>query len=629
MKKNTAYWIAFSFCILAHLSCQQEEKTSLSQPNILWITSEDMNAFLGAYGDELAVTPNLDRLASEGVLYRNAFATAPVCSPSRSCIITGLYATTLGTQHLRSEIAVPEVVKGFPKYLREAGYYCTNNGKEDYNFVDPEIWDESSGKAHWRNREEGRPFFSVFNIETTHQSKIFGSDSLFYERFGKHIAESVRHEPEAMNVPPYHFDSPEVRKLWTRYYDLVTLMDQQAGEILKELEEDGLTEETIIFYYADHGTGMPRSKRALYDSGLKVPLIIKAPQKWREALGLPAGTEKNDLVSFVDFAPTILSLAGIKIPDHMQGIAFLGEQKTKQSFVFGHSDRVDEAYEIARTVRGERYRYIRNYLPQLPLIQDNFYTDQSEIMQELRRIRALGDLTPAQAAMWQERRPPEEFYDTQNDPYEVNNLADSPEHRERLLEMRAAQKQWALRTFDSGLLHESDMHDIAVGSTIYEAIRQADQFPLAEILDITDQMLTQDVDVASLKALLKDERPPIRYWAAMSSHIQGWTDPSISAALSGLLQDPVASVRLTAAQALCSRGDCADALPVVLQALQSSNKMSRLLAARTFEELIHQADPIVEEVEALTAENCPQEDWNQYYELYTCWALEEAFKKTD
>jgi N-sulfoglucosamine sulfohydrolase len=626
MVKNFLH-VALFFQLLITFSCRQPSGSFLSHPNILWITSEDMNPFLGAYGDSLARTPNLDKLAGEGVLYRNAFATAPVCSPSRSCIITGVYATSLGTQHLRSEITIPEQIRGFPKYLREAGYYCTNNVKEDYNFTDTTIWDESSATAHWRNRAEGQPFFSVFNFETTHQSQIFGSDSAFYEKYGRLLEESERCDPATVPVPPYHFDSPTVRKLWARYYDLVTLMDRQAGEILQQLEDDGLADNTIVFYYSDHGTGMPRSKRALYDSGLKVPLIIKAPPAWQEELGLPAGTESEELVSFVDFAPTILNLAGIDIPDYMQGTSFLGPGKQTQEYVYGHADRVDEAYEIARTVRTKQYRYIRNYLPQLPLIQDNFFTDQSEIMQELRRLKAQGNFTPAQAAMWQPTRPPEELYDVREDPFEVNNLADQAEYREVLLELREAQKQWALRTYDSGLLHESDMHALAENSTIYEAIRQPEKFPIERILGITDQMLEPDWEAASALPLLDDDNRAVRYWAAMLLHIRGWNDPAISAALTDGLQDPAGSVRLTAAQALCSRGDCDEALPVVWQELHSSDKMVRLLAARTYEELGDQAAPIREKVEEMTVEQCPQEDWSYYYKLYTCWALQEAEKK--
>lgn len=614
----------FILLLLTQFGCSQNEQPLPEQPNILWITSEDMNAFLGAYGDTLAITPNLDKLAAEGVLYRNAFATAPVCSPARSCIITGVYATGLGTQHLRSEVEIPDRIIPFPKYLREAGYYCSNNHKEDYNFTDSTIWNESSPEAHWRKRAGEQPFFSVFNLGTTHQSQIFGSDSVFYERYGRLLSPTERHQPEEILIPPYHFDSPTVRKLWARYYDLVTIMDRQVGEILSQLEADGLADNTIVFYYADHGTGMPRSKRALYDSGLKVPLIIKAPPAWREKLGLPAGAESEELVSFADFAPTVLNLLGIDIPEYMQGIPFLGPDKQSREYVYGHADRVDEAYEIARTVRAGRFRYIRNYLPHLPLIQDNFYTDQSEIMQELRRLKEERKLTPAQQAMWRPTRPAEELYDLQNDPFEINNLAGQAEYQSILEELREAQKQWARRTYDSSLMHESDMHAIAENSTIYEALRQPALFPIEEILQLTGKMLEPEWTPDEVLPYLSSDNRVLRYWAAMLFHIRGWNDPAVAEALKALLDDPAGSVRLTAAQALCRRGHCEEALAVVRQELQSDNRMVRLLAARTYQELEDRAAPIQDQVEAMTAEQCPQEDWNEYYKLYTCWALMEA-----
>ncbi|MFT4566148.1 MAG: N-sulfoglucosamine sulfohydrolase, partial [Saprospiraceae bacterium] len=329
LKENYIFLLLIVSFIALMSGCTK--RTILNEPpNILWITSEDMNAFIGAFGDSLANTPHLDQLAKDGVRYTHTFATAPVCSPSRSCLITGIYATSFGTQHLRSVIDMPSEVVPYPKYLRQAGYYCTNQGKDDYNFVDSTIWDENSNTAHWRNRKEGQPFFSVFNIMTTHQSQIFGTDEVFEKKYGQQLDDNQRKDPVEINVPPYHFDTPVVRKLWARYYDLVTLMDREVGAILSQLEQDGLLENTIVFYYSDHGTGMPRSKRALYDSGLRVPLIIKAPKRWRKQLNLITGSIKEDMVSFVDFAPTLLNLCQIEIPDQMQGVAFLGDGSTKQ-----------------------------------------------------------------------------------------------------------------------------------------------------------------------------------------------------------------------------------------------------------------------------------------------------------
>jgi len=245
------------------------------KPNILWITCEDISPYLGCYGDSYAKTPNLDKLAKESVLYTKAFATAPVCAPARSCLVTGVYATSTGTQHLRSDIKLPKQIKCFPEYLRSAGYYCSNNYKKDYNFTDVNVWDESSQTAHWRKRKPGQPFFSVFNFTSTHQGQINGSDEEFFAKYTSKLKPEERHNGSRIPLPPYYPDTPFVRKIWARYYNLITFMDKQVGDLLSQLEADGLADSTIVFFFSDHGMGIPRFKRTLYDSGLHVPLIVR------------------------------------------------------------------------------------------------------------------------------------------------------------------------------------------------------------------------------------------------------------------------------------------------------------------------------------------------------------------
>ncbi len=598
-------------------------------PNILWITCEDLNAYLGSYGDTQAITPNLDRLASEGVRFTQAFAPAPVCSPARSALITGIYATSMGTQHLRSEVEIPNEVRALPHYLRDAGYYCTNNSKEDYNFQDEEMWDESSKRAHWRNRPLGKPFFSVFNIETTHQSKIFGSDEEFYERYGHQLSEEERHDPADMVIPPYFFDTPVTRKMWARYYDLVTIMDRQVQDILDQLQEDGLADNTIVFFFADHGTGMPRGKRALYDSGLKVPFLVKAPSSYQQALNLVPGTQSDQLVNFVDFAPTVLSIIGQEAPDQMQGVAFLGEhQQPTPEYVFATSDRVDEAFEISRSVRSQRFLYIRNYLPHLPLIQPNFYTDQSEVMVELRRVLAEGDLTPAQQHMWAPTRPEEELYDTEADPYQVNNLADDPEYATILTEMRTAQQQWATETHDSGLIPEPMMQRLAEGRTIYEMVRDTKTFPIKDILGITDLSLPNEKLTAQMVAeLMKSENPIIRYWSVIGLGSDANLASSVRPVLQKHLNDPFPSVQIKAAELLCQSGECDDALPLLIDKLDSEGA-TMLMAARAIQQMGEAAKPVLSEAQEKQQRLCEiAEDRSQYYELYACWALSEWMKQ--
>ena len=252
--------------ILNILGCRQDQK-----PNILWITCEDISPALGCYGDEYARTPNLDQLAKEGVLYKNAFATAPICAPARSCLITGVYATSLGTQHLRSDVLKPEFIKTIPEYLREQGYYCTNNHKTDYNFNPDGVWDENSREAHWRTRPKNSPFFSVFNYGISHEghgNKIREKDTQDLE---------IKHKPEDAALPPYFPDTPEMRRILAHYYDLISVLDDKVGDLLEQLEKDGLKENTIIFFFSDHGFGLPRYKRWLYNTGLHVPLIIHVP----------------------------------------------------------------------------------------------------------------------------------------------------------------------------------------------------------------------------------------------------------------------------------------------------------------------------------------------------------------
>jgi N-sulfoglucosamine sulfohydrolase len=616
--------------LIVTLSCSPGMKDGRDdRPNFLWITAEDINPFIGAFGDSVARTPHLDALAAEGVRYTNTFATAPVCSPARGCLITGVYASSLGTMHLRSEVSIPEHIPGFPVYLRNAGYYCTNNEKTDYNFDETGIWDESGGTAHWRNRPGDVPFFSVFNIETTHQSRIFGSDSAFYEKYGRLLKPEERQDPARMPVPPYHFDTPEVRKLWARYYDLVTILDRQVGAILAQLEEDGLSDNTWVFFFSDHGTGMPRSKRALFDSGLRVPLIVRAPAAYRQRLGLTAGSTDDRLIDFADFAPTMLRLLDLALPQYLHGQPFIGEDLPPKAYTYGTSDRVDEAFELSRTVRSRRYRYIRNYYPHLPLLQPNFYTDQSEIMRELHRVLASGvSLTPAQQAMWQPRRAPEELYDLTSDPFEVRNLAGEPEYRAVLEEHRMVHRQWVLDTRDAGLCPEPAMHRMAEGRTVYEAMRDTSVVHFERLLSVTDLMLRGADAIPDLLLYSASEDVLQRYWAVKGLEILGDKAQPARDELLGLLDDPAPEVRLAAVMACCNIGACDRALPVLLREMENPDEKVVLMAVRAFQELGGKAALIRTQMADVRDRLCAQSAGkSKGYDLYACWSLLEAFKE--
>lgn len=419
------------------------------QPNVLWISAEDISPSLGCYGDSYALTPRLDQLASEGLRFTRCFTHAGVCAISRSGLITGMYPVSIGSQHMRSQIELPSNVKAFPEYLRAAGYWTTNRSKTDYNFPPPKkAWDENSPNARdWRGRAAGQPFFSVINLTTTHESQIRG-------KFGETL-----HDPAKAQLPPYIPDTPVTRRDWARYADLLTTLDQQVAAILDQLEADGLAEETIVFFWGDHGQGLSRGKRWLYDSGTRTPLIIRWPGK------LSAGSVCDDLVCFLDFAPTMLRLAGVDVPSHLQGrvlppvekgIAAVGSRLSAvgREYVFGHRDRMDETYDLIRSARDTRFKYIRNYAPRRSYAQNITYMNQMPTMREMRRLHAEGSLTGAPALYFRETKPVEELFDTEADPHEVVNLAERPEHAETLKRMRVALERWQEDVGDSGLIPE-------------------------------------------------------------------------------------------------------------------------------------------------------------------------------
>lgn len=432
-------------------------------PNILWITVEDMSPRLGCYGDTTVPTPNVDRLAAEGVRYTNAYGVYGVCAPNRHTIIMGMYPTSTGAMAMRTwkrtaslamvkdpellaiptyEATPPPDAKCFTESLRSAGYYCTNNVKTDYQFLDPiTAWDESSREAHWRNRPTPEtPFFSVFNFTVTHESGTFKQRS------------PIVVDPAKVVLPPYYPDTPIVRRDVARHYDNIAAMDRQIGKILLQLEEDGLREKTIVFYFSDHGDGLPRMKRWVYDSGIRVPFIVRHPD------GRGAGAVNGDLVSFIDFAPTVLSLAGVRIPSHMEGFAFLGAKKAApRRYIHACRDRMDPAAERVRAVRDARFKYVRNYRPDLPYIGFIPYRDQAGVMQEIHRLMKAEELGPQQWQFWAKKKPLEELYDTRADPHEIRNLASIPRYAEKLAELREAHEAWRAKYGDLGDLPETEL----------------------------------------------------------------------------------------------------------------------------------------------------------------------------
>ena len=427
------------------------------RPNILWISVEDTTPRFGCYGDTVARTPNIDRLAAGGCRFPNAFSTAGVCAPSRSAIITGMYQTSIGTHHHRTthtdqstpdlptpySAVPPPYVKTFTEYLRRSGYYCTNNSKTDYQFTPPiTAWDDNSNQGHWRNRGEGQPFFSVFNPIVTHESGM-------WEKEDRPLTTITN--PDDVELPPYLPNTPKARQALARQYDNLATADARVGELLDQLEEDGLAEHTIVFLWSDHGEGLPRGKRWPYDAGIRIPLIVR----WHEELN--AGSESDQLVSLIDLGPTVLSLCGVQAPQHLQGHPFLGPQKVERDYIFATRDRLDLSYHMLRAVRDKKYKYIRNYYPEKPYLRWDPYRNTHPVMQEMWRLHVEGKLEGDQLVMFQSPCPTEELYDVENDKHELNNLAEDAAHANVLKRMREALTAWQSEFGDMGNISEEQM----------------------------------------------------------------------------------------------------------------------------------------------------------------------------
>ena len=540
------------FLILAIFSALglKQAQAAKKLPNILWITSEDNGPHLGCYGDAYATTPNLDRLSKKGLRYTKASSTAPVCAPARTTIISGIYPPATGSEHMRSMTHLPKKFKMYPAYLRELGYYCTNNSKEDYNLrEDGKVWDESSRNAHWKNRPEGKPFFSIFNLTISHESQI-----------RNRISPSNKiHDPNKARIPAYHPDTPEVRKDWAQYYDRITMMDKLVGNTLKEIKDAGLAEDTIIFYYGDHGSGMPRNKRWPYFSGLNVPFIVHVPEKYKHLAptDYKAGGTSDRLIGFIDLAPTVLSIANIKPPSHLQGHAFMGKHIDKSpEYSYGFRGRMDERYDMVRTVFDGRYIYIRNYMPHKiygQFISYMFKTPTTRIWHEMHKS---GKLNDAQSKFWQ-TKPAEELYDLNNDRDEIINLAKSKEHEDIIKSLRRAHVKWVRDVRDIGFLPEAEVHSRSKKDSPYEMGHDSNRYDLDNIFqaaNIATRLGKKNTE--KLPKLMDSNDSAVRYWGAMGYLIRGKSGLRKGRKfLVNALKDESPSVRIIAAESLGRYGN--------------------------------------------------------------------------
>lgn len=569
------------------------------RPNILWLSAEDISAHLGSYGYENARTPHLDRLATEGTRYTHAYTCAGVCAPSRSTIITGMYQTTLGTHHMRCQAQLPDTIQPFTVVLRDSGYYCTNNDKTDYQFEAPaSTWDESSGKAHWKNRPKSdQPFFAVFNYKGCHESAIEDTEKYLSVIEG---LTPIDRSVAAQTLPPYYPDTPVTREDWGRYYDVITALDRWVAGHLKALDEAGLADNTIVMFWSDHGVGLPRAKRWLYESGTHVPLIVRIPEKYRTGgQGIP-GSVDDQLISLMDLGPTVLNLAGLPVPGHMQGQAFLGENMpAPRTYIYGARDRMDERYDIIRMVRDKQFRYIRNYEPFKPYYQYMNTPEKGATMGEIRKVQAAGTAPSAVALFLAPNKPKEELYDVAKDPHELNNLADNPAHKGTLDRLRQAHLDWVVETRDVGLIPEPDIavREATLGSAwailngddgaaLMGRLREAASLALAGV-DARDRMV----------ALLGDSDAAVRYWAATALGNLGADAIEVKEQLRPLLVDPSPVVRVAAARAFGRLGDPESALPVLVEVLDNGAQWARVHAANVLDEMDEQARPAVAAME--------------------------------
>lgn len=536
--------LLFSFAIFG--SAFAAEK-----PNIVWIVSEDNSKhYLKLFDENGTETPNIARLAEHGIRFTRAFSNSPVCSVARTTLATGCYAPRIGAQfHRRSKLAeLPDDLKLFPAYLREAGYYTTNNSKKDYNVVEtPGTWDESSKNATWRDRpDESQPFFHMQSHTESHESSLHFDEESYQN-------DKTDHDPSEVTLPPYFPDTPLFRYTYARYLDNIRKIDDIVGKTVAKLEEDGLLEDTFIFYFGDHGGVLPQGKGYLQESGLHVPLVVRIPENFRDRIDGEPGSRSDGFVGFIDFAPTVLTLAGLDVPEQMDGSAFLGDgvsmaEVAERDTAFGYADRFDEKYEMLRSLRIGNWKYIRSYQPYYPDGLHNNYRYKMLAYREWRDLYDEGKLEPVQAAFF-EPKSAERLYDLLADPHEVNNLADDEEHQARLAELREALEEQLLSMPDLSFFPENVLYDEAMTNPVEFGRENRER--IAEMMETADLMLQPFPEIhGQLERSLVDEDPMIRYWAATVCAAFGANATEVAGTAKNLLDDDSPMVRVRAAEFL-------------------------------------------------------------------------------
>jgi len=540
-------------------------------PNVVWIVIEDASPHVGCYGETAIKTPHIDKLAFEGIRCSSAFVTAPVCSSSRSAMVSGMYQTTLGVHNHRSQAAsgkgggnvayydsykVPKSVKLIPELFRDAGYYVTNKSKTDYNFIPTSKLYHGSD---WKKAPANQPIFAQFQLKG-----------------GKNRKAKSHADPNKVVLPPYYPDHPALRQDWAKYLDSWVKTDEEVGRILADLEKAGRLDSTAVFLWTDHGVSHLRGKQFLYEEGIHVPLVIRLPAKKL------AGTVRDDLIEHIDVAACSLKLAGIKIPGNIQGRDFLAADYKPRKYIFAGRDRCDETVDILRCVRDSRYKYVRNFMSHVPHAQPSQYKDGKKIVQVIRGLHKEGKLNEQQSRPFAPRRPPEELYDLQSDPHELVNLATEPKYQAKLASMRRILSHRMMETRDVGLIPEPILEDVGrEAGNKYLAFLDNDHSGQTRRL-IAVITAGEANDGAKLLEYAKSPDPSTRYWATVWLGVNKRADAK--ATLLKLTADPVPAVRVAAAQALCKLGDLSQ-LKLLIEHINDPNLLVGMFALRAIEEL--------------------------------------------
>lgn len=562
------------------------------RPNIVWIVSEDNSKhFLKLFDENGAAAPNIESLAAQGITFTRAFSNAPVCSVARTTLATGAYAPRLGTQfHRRAKpVTLPHDLRPLSATLRDAGYYTTNNAKEDYNFVkDPGVWDDSSKTADWRNRPDPeQPFFHMQSHAESHESSLHFDEKILE-------TEKTTHDPAAVTLPPYFPDTPLFRYTFARYLDRMQVIDGIVGNTVARLKEDGLLEDTFVFYFGDHGGVLPRSKGYLYESGLHVPLVVRIPEKWKHLVNFKPGSTTGGFVSFIDFAPTVLKLAGVEIPAPMDGVPFLGEGTTSEELAnrdstLAYADRFDEKIDLVRSLRIGDWKYIRNYQPYQPDGIQNNYRYQMAAYQEWRKLYDEGKLGSDQRQFF-EARTPEMLFDLSRDPHEVRNLANDPAHQGTLLSMRSELRERLKALPDLGFIPENVLFDEAMADPVAYGKAHADE--IARLIDTADLMLKPFAESeGDLKTALASDDPMVLSWALMVCSAFGTDASDLRDLVRPLLKEENPLVRLRTTEFLALIGETDPRHTIIDLVNQSTHPVEQLIALQSAA-LFHEHAPL-------------------------------------